>query len=193
MHNIPRWNAVDGSSFRPDGVEVSLAPLLELVEESAPDVAAHMARTGRLARQFALELGVSRALLDLVVRSARVHDVGRLVIADSADEHGVAGQKILERKPALLTLGPVVRAIHERWDGTGYPDGLSGSAIPLPARIIAVCEAYDTLTNPLDSAEPLSPQAAVDELSRRTGTELDPGVVEPFRDLVSDLSTAPTF
>ena len=58
------------------------------------------------------------------------------------------GQKILERKPALARLGPLVRATHERWDGNGYPDRLKGSAIPLPSRIVAVCDAFDAMTNP---------------------------------------------
>ena len=132
MPNAPRWNPVDGTSFRPDGVEVSLAPLLELAEETAPDLAAHMDRTAWLARRFGLHLGLSPGLLDQVVRTARVHDIGRLAMRDSTDEHFVAGQKILARKPVLLPIATLVRSMNERWDGRGTPDGLSGSAIPLP-------------------------------------------------------------
>jgi len=184
VQNAPRWNTVDGTSFRPDGVEVSLAALVELVEDAAPDLAAHMARTGRLARLFALDLGLSGSLLDLVVRTARVHDVGKLALPDSRHAHFVAGQKILERKPALIALGPLVRAMNERWDGSGFPHGLSGSAIPLAVRIVAVCDAFDSLTHPLDGDEPLPTDEAVEELYRRSGSEFDPGVVERFRDLV---------
>ena len=78
----------------------------------------------------------------------------------------------------------------ERWDGTGTPDGLSGSAIPLPTRIVAVCEAFDSLTNPLDDADSMSSRAAILELVDRAGTDFDPGVVEPFRDLVAELELA---
>jgi HD-GYP domain-containing protein (c-di-GMP phosphodiesterase class II) len=187
--HAPRWTAVDGTAFRPDGVEVSLAPLLELAEETAPDLAAHMDRTARLARRFAVHLGLSGPLLDQVVRTARVHDIGSLAMRDSTDTHYAAGQKILARKPALVALGALVRAVNERWDGTG-PNGLRGSAIPLPSRIVAVCDDFDALTHPMDGAQPLSPTEAMDELTCRAGTDLDPGVVEHFRDLALELELA---
>lgn len=190
MRNAPRWTAMDGNGFRPDGVEVSLAPLLELAEETAPDLAAHMDRTARLARRFGVALKLSPALLDQVVRTARVHDIGRLAMRDSTDAHFIAGQKILARKPVLIPISTFVRSMNERWDGTGTPDGLSGSGIPLPTRIVAVCEAFDSLTNPLDDAEPMSTGTAIFELVERAGTHFDPGVVEPFRDLVLEMELA---
>lgn len=190
VRNAPRWTAVDSNGFRPDGVEVSLAPLLELAEETAPELAAHMDRTARLARRFGLHLNLSRPLLDQVVRTARVHDIGRLAMRDSAQDHFAAGQKILARKPALVSIATLVRSMAERWDGTGTPDGLRGSAIPLPVRIVAVCEAYDSLTHPLDDSGPFSTTAAMLEVVDRAGTQFDPGVVEPFRDLVTELDLA---
>jgi HD-GYP domain-containing protein (c-di-GMP phosphodiesterase class II) len=195
VHNAPRWKAIDGARWRPDYEEVSVAALLELVEEAAPDVAAHMERTARLARVFALEVDLSGSLLHLVVRTARVHDVGKLAIppwvlekpgplsqSERAlmESHSVIGQKILERKPALLTLGPLVRATHERWDGNGYPDRLMGSAIPIPSRIVAVCDTFDAITNPRPYRNSVTIDSALDELRRGSGTQLDPGVVEPF-------------
>jgi two-component system cell cycle response regulator len=186
LHKALRWNVLDDDRWRPDGVEMSIAALVELVEGLAPALAAHMERTRRLARLLAFELGVSGALLDLVVRTARVHDVGRLAVPDLVHAHPVAGQKILQRKPALLTLGPIVRATHERWDGTGYPDGLKGSAIPLPARMVSVCDAFDSMTNPLDDEQaPMPADAALEELDRDSGTRFDPAIVEPFRDLIT--------
>jgi len=171
-------------------VEVSLTPLLELAEDTAPDVVAHMDRTARLALRFGLELGLSPQLLDQVVHTARVHDIGRLAMRDSTDAHFIAGQRILTRKPALLPLATLVRAMNERWDGSGVPDGLSGSAIPLATRIVAVCEAFDSLTNPLDDAEPMSTRSAILDIVERAGTDLDPGIVEPFRDLVLETDLA---
>lgn len=199
LHRTPRWNAMDGTRWRPDGVEVSIATLLELVDEAAPGVAAHMERTGRLARLVALELGLSSELVDLVVRTARVHDVGKLTIPPWVFEkrgplndteramkeaHSVTGQRILERKPALIGLGPLVRAIHERWDGTGYPDGLQGSSIPLPSRIVAVCDAFDAMTDPSAERESTSITTAVEDLRSQAGTQFDPCIVEPFCDLL---------
>jgi HD-GYP domain-containing protein (c-di-GMP phosphodiesterase class II) len=189
---------MDGAHWRPDGVEVSIAALLELVEEAAPEVAAHMERTGRLARLLALELGLSSQMVDLVVQTARVHDVGKLAIppwvfektdALSASErtlkeaHPVTGQRILERKPSLVGLGPLVRATHERWDGDGYPDGLLGSSIPLPARIVAVCDAFDAMTEPSDE-DALSVPDALERLRVDAGNIYDPCIVEPFCDLM---------
>jgi two-component system, cell cycle response regulator len=195
VHNAPRWTAIGSARWRPDHEEVSVAALLELVEEAAPDVAAHMERTGRLARVFALELGLSGPLFDLVVRTARVHDVGKLAIPPWVLEkpgplsqseralmeaHSVTGQKILERKPALLGIGTLVRATHERWDGNGYPDGLKGCAIPLPSRIVSVCDAFDAMTNRRAYRRSLSIDMALDELRANAGSQFDPGVVEPF-------------
>jgi HD-GYP domain-containing protein (c-di-GMP phosphodiesterase class II) len=191
----PRFTVMEGTGWRPDGVEPSIAALLEVVEEATPAVAAHMERSARLARVFGLELGLSGPTLDLVVRTARVHDVGKLAIrpwvfvkpgelSDSerrlAEAHSVAGQRILERKPALVGLGPLVRAVHEHWDGTGYPDGLKGSAIPVPSRVVAVCSAFDSLTHPADEHPPMSAAEAIHQLLERSGTVFDPGVVEPF-------------
>jgi HD-GYP domain-containing protein (c-di-GMP phosphodiesterase class II) len=195
VHNAPRWKAIDGARWRPDYEEVSVAALLELVEEAAPEVAAHMERTGRLARVFALEVGLSGPLLHLVVRTARVHDVGKLAIPPWVLEkpgpltqteralmeaHSVTGQKILERKPALLSIAALVRATHERWDGNGYPDRLKGSAIPIPSRIVAICDAFDAITNPRAYRSSVTIDSALEELRRGSGTQFDPGVVEPF-------------
>ena len=195
VHNAPRWKAIDGARWRPDYEEVSVAALLELVEEAAPEVAAHMERTARLARVFALEIGLSSPLLHLVVLTARVHDVGKLAIPPWVldkpgplsqteralmEAHSVTGQKILERKPALLSIGPLVRATHERWDGNGYPDRIKGSAIPIPSRIVSVCDAFDAMTNPRPYRTSKSIDSTLDELRGGSGTQFDPGVVEPF-------------
>jgi HD-GYP domain-containing protein (c-di-GMP phosphodiesterase class II) len=144
---------------------------------------------------FALEVGLSGPLLHLVVRTARVHDVGKLAIPPWVldkpgplteteralmEAHSVTGQKILERKPALISLGPLVRATHERWDGNGYPDRLWGSAIPIPSRIVAVCDAFDAMTNARPYCHSETIEEALEELRGGSGTQFDPGVVEPF-------------
>ena len=73
---------------------------------------------------------------------------------------------------------------HEHWDGTGYPDGLRGSTIPLPARIVAVCDAFDAMTDGRDQTDSASVAEAVDELRSAAGTLYDPCIVEPFCDLM---------
>ena len=84
----------------------------------------------------------------------------------------------------LLAVGPLVRATHERWDGTGYPDGIRGPSIPLPSRIVAVCDAFDAMTKPRVYSDSRPIQGALDELDRCAGTQFDPGVVSAFRALL---------
>jgi two-component system cell cycle response regulator len=95
-------------------------------------------------------------------------------------QHTVIGQRIIAAAPALARVGEYVRASHERWDGSGYPDALRGEEIPLAARIVAVCDAYDAMvsTRPYDAA--LSHEAALVELARCAGTQFDPAVVAAF-------------
>jgi len=88
---------------------------------------------------------------------------------------------MLERVGGVLAkVGTVVRASHERWDGGGYPDGLRGPEIPLGARIIAVCDAFDAMTSDRPYAPPLAPDEAMFELRRCAGSQFDPAVVDAF-------------
>ncbi len=84
------------------------------------------------------------------------------------------------RLPALGPVGPLVRSSHERWDGQGYPDRLSGSEIPLGARIIAVCDSYDAMTSDRRYRRAMSEEVALAELSAGAGTQFDPQVVAAF-------------
>jgi HD-GYP domain-containing protein (c-di-GMP phosphodiesterase class II) len=201
VHNLPTWRGLEPSSWPPGADDDAIARLLDLAEETAPSVAAHMERTARLARTFAVETEIPEALLQLVVRTARLHDIGKLAIPPWVLEkagplseserrlmetHPVMGQKILERKPVLMALGPLVRATHERWDGNGYPDRLKGTSIPLPSRIVSVCDAFDAITHLGTYSRPLTIEKALDELRRGAGAQFDPGVVEPFTAILED-------
>ncbi|WP_295823654.1 HD domain-containing phosphohydrolase, partial [uncultured Deinococcus sp.] len=93
----------------------------------------------------------------------------------------------------------VIRSHHERWDGSGYPDGLRGTAIPLAARIFAVCDVYDALTHVRPYKDAWTHDAAVAEIRAKSGTHFDPAVVEAFLALVTpptpearDVATAET-
>ena len=175
-----------------------MARLLDLVTESAPEVAAHMERTARLASALVQHLELGEPLSRLIVLTARLHDVGKLRVPpwilekngplteselELMREHPVMGQDMLERRSELLAMGPLVRATHERWDGTGYPDGLRGPAVPLPSRIVAVCDAFDAMTKPRVYSDSMSIRAALDELEAWSGSQFDPGVVAVFSDL----------
>jgi hypothetical protein len=126
--------------------------------------------------------------------TALLHDVGKVAIPKSIirkpgpltaeeraviERHTVVGQEMLERTGGLLShIGALVRSCHERWDGRGYPDGLAGDEIPLVARIVCACDAFSAMTTDRSYRRAMSPELAVEELIRCSGTQFDPRVVD---------------
>ena len=100
--------------------------------------------------------------------------------------HPLIGERILAAAPALGQVARLVRSTHERFDGTGYPDALKGQEIPLGARIIAVCDAFDAMTSERPYARALTTEEARRELLRCAGTQFDPEVVEAFMEVHSE-------
>jgi len=138
-------------------------------------------------------LGITRDEREVLRLAAELHDVGKLAIPEivlqkaaalDATEwsfihsHTLIGQRILSSAAALRPVGAVVRSTHENWDGTGYPDGLAGEAIPLSARIIAACDAYSAMTSDRPYRAARSPEDAICELRRCAGQQFDPNVVD---------------
>jgi HD-GYP domain-containing protein (c-di-GMP phosphodiesterase class II) len=172
--------------------------VLELVDAiEAKDVATlgHVSRVAAYALTIGRRLGLGPGELRALVLAAQMHDVGKIGIPDailgkpgplSAQEfaevrlHTRRGHAIAERVPALRDLAPVIRAHHERLDGSGYPDALRGDEIPLLARIIAVADSYDAMTSARPYRQPLSHEDAVAELRRVRGVQLDPACVDAF-------------
>jgi HD-GYP domain-containing protein (c-di-GMP phosphodiesterase class II) len=128
-----------------------------------------------------------------VTLAARLHDIGKMAISDrilnktgplDEDEwalmrcHTMIGERILAAAPALAHAAALVRSSHERWDGHGYPDGLQGDDIPLGARIIFVCDAYDAMRSERPYRQAFTHRRTVDELKRCAGSQFDPGVVD---------------
>jgi HD-GYP domain-containing protein (c-di-GMP phosphodiesterase class II) len=92
--------------------------------------------------------------------------------------HTLVGERILAAAPALVDVARLVRASHERWDGDGYPDGLAGVAIPLGARVICVCDAYDAMVSNRPYRSAMSVEDALGELRAGAGSQFDPAVVD---------------
>ncbi len=169
--------------------------LANIIKTRQPELSAHAAGVTALADPIGRRLGLDAEQLDELVRAAGLHDVGNVAIPEAilakpgpldADEwtlirqHTVLGERILSAAPALRPVATIVRATHERWDGAGYPDGLRGEDIPLAARIIAVCEAYQAMITGYGDRPARSPEQARDELSRESGRQFDPAAVRAF-------------
>jgi two-component system, cell cycle response regulator len=106
--------------------------------------------------------------------------------------HTVIGERIVAAAPALGRAAKLVRSSHEAFDGTGYPDALGGAEIPLGARIIAVCDAFDAMISSRPYSTAKTSAEALGELRRCAGTQFDPAVVDVFRQVLADRSEAPT-
>jgi HD-GYP domain-containing protein (c-di-GMP phosphodiesterase class II) len=155
-----------------------------------------------LARQVGALLELEPASLLELEFAARLHDVGKIQVPDAVlnkpgpldpDEsdvirsHAAWGSETLSRIPGLEAVATIVRFHHERWDGAGYPDGLSGARIPLASRIISVCDAYGAMTCDRPYRNAMGSRDALREIRAGAGTQFDPSVVAALVDaLASD-------
>ncbi len=166
--------------------------LMQVLSERTPDLHYHVYGVGQLVHDLGRDFGLDADQLDELLRAAELHDVGKLGIPDAIldkpgpldDEewrlmrqHSAIGERILNADPVMQPVARLVRAGHERWDGTGYPDGLAGTAIPLGARIIAACDALDAMISDRCYQSARSLAEALAELRRCAGTQFDPDVV----------------
>ena len=179
----------------------SAAVLLQALSERDPDLGTHLLDVGELALRAGERLGLMPDDVELVRQAGQLHDIGKMAVPDAilekpgpldAEEwtfvrqHTVIGERILSAAPALGPVAALVRSSHERWDGTGYPDGLIGEQIPLGARIVAVCDAFDAMLGGRPYPSARSVEVALAELRRCAGTQFDPDVVEVFRAVLAE-------
>jgi response regulator RpfG family c-di-GMP phosphodiesterase len=173
----------------------AIQTLLATLHRRHPGAAAHASRVARMAVDLALALGVPAAAMADVERGALLHDIGRIALPDAlvhktgpyTEEefalirtHVEIGRDIVGVVPALQAAAAIVGASHEAFDGSGYPAGLAGEAIPLGARIVSVVDTFDALTFGRDASDPLTFARAAAELVRCAGTRYDPAVVHAW-------------
>ena len=174
------------------------------VEWRDAETGVHIERMGRMCERLAREVGLSIVEAELLRHASHLHDVGKVGIPDvillkpgkldpvewaHMQTHTTIGASILSgSKSALVQMAEqIARSHHERWDGSGYPDGLQGEEIPLPARICAVCDVFDALLSPRPYKDAWPLADVIHELATLRGTHLDPALVDAFLPLAADL------
>nr|MDP8942741.1 diguanylate cyclase [Actinomycetota bacterium] len=196
-----RMYAHKGAGRRVREREETTAVLSAVVRERYPDLDGHTDGVAAWSLRVAERMGVPRSTLEEVRLGGVLHDVGKMAVPDSIvnkpgplddgewdfmRRHTIVGARIIEAAPGLAHVAPVARWHHERWDGQGYPDGLAREDIPLSARIVAVCDAFQAMIDdrPYRSGRPTA--EAVAELRRCAGTQFDPVVVDCFVTLLAE-------
>jgi len=166
---------------------------------TAPEAYAHAYRVAALSATVGRTLELGPTAITTLERAALMHDLGKLAMPEAVlrkpapltvEEqrlirlHPRIGSELIEHVPYLATAAAVVRDVHERIDGLGYPSGRRGDEVCLSARIVAVADAYDTMTRARVFRDAISTAAALAELERYSGTQFDPGVVSVFLSVV---------
>jgi two-component system cell cycle response regulator len=184
---------------RPDAATESQEVLVRALVERNRELGQHNNDVAELVVAVSRELGLEQPEIVAARRAAELHDVGKLAIPDAIlskpgplDEqewefmrqHTIVGERIVASATSLSDVAPIVRSSHERWDGGGYPDGLTGEAIPLGARLIAVCDAYEAMTTTRPYRKAMSEADAMAELRRCAGHQFDPSVVAAFERVI---------
>jgi HD-GYP domain-containing protein (c-di-GMP phosphodiesterase class II) len=177
----------------------TLTTLAETIDLRDPYTAGHSRRVAAYSRLLALDLGSRAKVAGQIEHAALLHDIGKVGVPDAVlfkngpldDEerlliraHPVIGAGLLADMPTMCDIYPCILHHHERWDGRGYPDGLSGENIPIGARVIAVADSFDAMTTDRPYRRGLGAEAAIGELVRGEGTQFDQRCVKAFVQLV---------
>ncbi len=164
-------------------------------EYKDPERHDHIKRVAKLTTEIALELGVKREFAVKMGVDSILHELGRLCVSDSLlfkpgklteiefetiKRHTVIGARIIGQNERFTQVRKIIMSYHEKWDGSGYPEGIKGNAIPLAARIVAVADVFDILTLKRPYRAPKYQSEAVEVIRRESGKQFDPKIVEAF-------------
>lgn len=182
----------------------TLEALVNALEAKDPYLRGHSARVADLSANVATEMGLNEEDVERVRMAGRLHDLGKIGTRDAVvskegpltpeefehvKQHVIIGAQILAPLVHLGDVVSMVRSHHERVDGTGYPDGLSGEDIPIGGRIIAAAEIYDALTTSRPYQEQMTPEQAVERMADLSGTVLDTQVYDALVRIVGRRQT----
>jgi len=173
----------------------SVKVLAEAIDAKDPYTRGHSDRVTRMSMKIAFQLGFAEERMESLEYGALLHDIGKIGIKDeilqkpdvlsseefqSIREHPLIGVKIVEGIEFFKDKIPMIRHHHEHFDGSGYPDGLAGEAIPLEARIIAIPDAFDAMTSVRPHRGNMPLQDVIEEMEKCKGTQFDPHILEIF-------------
>ena len=168
---------------------------LRMLEIKNREIYLHSQQVANYSASTAAKLGLPASEVSQIKTAALLHDIGQLSVPNiilaklpflSTREqsiykrHCIAGASMLENSPGFDTISDIIRAHHEKWDGTGYPKRLKGQNIPIGARIVAVANYYDRIVNPCTHYWQKTPMEAIKEMNDKAGTDFDPNVVLAF-------------
>jgi diguanylate cyclase (GGDEF)-like protein len=192
------------ASSQSGAAELITSVLHAALAQRHPDLGGHCDDVAGDVEVLARTIGLDQETTRLIVEAGDLHDIGKLGIPDAIitkagplseqewefmRQHTVMGEQIIAAAgPSLQRIGPLVRASHERWDGRGYPDGLSGEEIPLGARIITICDSFRAMMDTRPYKPPMSLLDALGELRRCAGSQFYPSLVAVFCRLVEERS-----
>ena len=179
----------------------NMAVLAELPEYPC---ARHAYRVGKLSYLFARQVGLNEDEAQAMALAGHLHDIGKIGVprnllakslglsdieSEAVRTHTVNGEDLLSEYDGdhYRAAASAARSHHERWDGSGHPDGLAGSAIPLAARIVSLAEAFDAMTHDRPWRKALPLPVALDQIRSEAGRQFDPALVGPFIDCVERL------
>lgn len=206
---LPLW--VLGRSFKlivelRQQTERALQAFVDAIDARDPLTYHHSQRVAENAVKIACQMGLPQDEIDVIRLSARLHDLGKVGITDqwlrkegplSPEEmdnfrkHAALGAELVNHFSLFNAGEELIRGVHERYDGKGYPDGKGGEEIPLGARIIAVADAYDAMISRRPYRPPLSKEEAIHNLHQGAGTQFDPRVVEAALQVLSNGARLP--
>jgi putative nucleotidyltransferase with HDIG domain len=204
LNSMERKEQLEGRTRELAALQVGLlGTVLQTLSLRDKMTARHSAAVARYSREIAREMGLNEREQDIVHTAALLHDIGKFIFPDSilfADtklskeqfdivrRHPEQGARLVARIEGYGPVAEIILAHHERIDGNGYPNGLVGEQIPLPARIISVADTYDVMTSRDSYRQPVSSREAIEELRRVSNAQLDAGVVDVFVGLLEKRS-----